>query len=190
MDGTNDLRTARRARLGWRRLSWRRLLLAAGLGLGVALTSDGMLDEGAGATARAAPAPAPTSATVDLRVSLAGSDWRVAPNEGFSYRVTVSNRGGAATPAHVETLLHPALGNVTVSSPGFSCARRFAASGERRGTSVACTTWEPIPPGASATFTVQARAGSTPGTYEVAATVAPRDGEDVAGTSIELRVAA
>ena len=164
---------------------WRRLVLATGLGLGLMFGRDTMTADGAPGAASAA-----TLATAaELRVSLGGSAWRVTPNEGFSYRVTVANTGNAAAPALVETVLHPALGNVTVAASGFTCTRQFEASGTQPGTTVTCTSWEPIEPGASASVAVRARSAASPGTYPIAARAAEDGaGGDESRTSTELRV--
>ncbi|MDP8922068.1 MAG: hypothetical protein M3O34_04230 [Chloroflexota bacterium] len=184
MDGTIATPTARLAPL-----AWRRLVLAAGLGLGLTLSPDTMPENAVVTTVQAAP----LVGSADLHVSLGGSDWQITPNASFAYRVTVANRGNAAAPAHVETVLHPALANVTVASPGFTCARQFEASGSQAGTAVTCTSWEPLQPGASANFTVRALGAAAPGTYDVVATAAEVEGEDEGDadsrTSAEVRVA-
>lgn len=164
---------------------WRRLVLATGLGLGLMLGRDTMTADGAPGAATAAV----LAAEADLRVSLDGSEWRAAPNEGFSYRVTVANTGNAAAPALVETVLHPALGNVTVAASGFTCTRQFEASGTQPGTTVTCTSWDPLEPGASASVAVRARSADSPGTYPIAAWAAEDGaGDDESRTSTELRV--
>lgn len=146
------------------RVAWRRAFLAAGLVLGLTLSPDSKLDVGAAPPAQAAS----LLAQADMRVSLAHDDWQAAPNEGFAYRVTVANAGDGAAEAHVETVLHPALGNVAVVAPGFTCARHFTASGPRAGTSVVCDSREPLGPGESATLTIRAH-GATAGAYPILA---------------------
>lgn len=164
---------------------WRRLVLATGLGLGLMLGRDTMAADGAPGAATAAT----LTTEAELRVSLGGSEWRAAPNEGFSYRVTVANGGNAAAPALVETLLHPALGNVTVAASGFTCTRQFEASGSQPGTTVTCTSWEPLAPGASASVAVRARSAASPGTYGIVAWAAEEGASDEdSRTSTELRV--
>jgi hypothetical protein len=160
-------------------------VLATGLSLTLLLGRDTMTADGAPAAATAA-----TLATeAALRVSLGGSAWQVGPNQGFSYRVTVTNGGNAAAPALVETRLHPALGNVTVAAPGFTCTRQFEASGSQPGTTVTCTSWEPLGPGMTASVDVRARSATSPGTYPVVAWAA-EDGasDEESRTSTELRV--
>src|SRR5215217_2615667 len=115
MDGETSSRNARHALF-----TWRRLVLAAGLGLSLTLSPDVMTEDAALGTAGAAP----LATKAELRVSLGASDWRAAPNAGCSYRVSVANAGDAAAPAVVETVLHPALANVTVAASGFSCTRQ------------------------------------------------------------------
>ena len=180
MDGDTATRAARHAPI-----TWRRLALAAGLALSLTTSPDTRAEDGAPGAVQASP----LATEADLRVSIDGSDWRVDPNGGFSYHVTVTNHGSAAAPAHVETVLHPALSNVTVTGSGFSCNRQFEAGGTEPGTAVSCTSWEPLQPGASASFAVRARAAGAPGTYSIVA----RAGEDVegdenSGIAAELRV--
>lgn len=180
MAGETATRTARQSTF-----TWRRLLLAAGLGLGLTLSPDTMPEEGTSAAVQAAP----LAASADFRVSLGGSDWRVAPSDGFSYRVTVANSGDGAAPALLETVLHPALTNVTVTASGFTCTRQFEASGSQPGTAVACTSWEPLAPGESASVTIRARAAASPGTYRIVATAAEDDASrEDSRTSADLRV--
>ena len=180
MDGETNIRNRRYAPF-----TWRRLVLGIGLGLGLTLSPDTMLHDAASPSAQAAP----LAAEADLRVSLGASDWRAEPNEDFSYRVTVANTGNAAVPAVVETVLHPALTNVTVAASGFACNRQFEAAGSQPGTAVICTSWQPLHPGASAGFTVRARAAASPGVYRVVAS-ATEDGkpDEDSRASAELRV--
>ena len=185
MDGdTTDGETATRAaRHG--PFTWRRLVLAAALGLSLTSSQGTMAEYGAPGTAQASP----LVAEADLQVSLGNSVWHVAPNDGFSYRVTVANAGDRAVPAVVETVLPPVLGNVTVAASGFSCVRQFEAGGSQPGTAVVCTSWEPLAPGATAGFTVRARAAASPGTYRIVAAVAEEGAGDEDGrTAAELRV--
>ena len=180
MDGDTETHRARRAPF-----AWRRPVLGIVVGLGVALSPDTVLHDAAATAAQASP----LAASADLRVSFGDSEWRVAPNEGFSYRVTVANLGTVPAPALVETVLPPALGNVTVAAPGFSCARQFEAAGSQPGTAVTCTSWEPLEPGESASITVRARAAAAPGSYRIVAS-ATEDGErdEDSRTSANLRV--
>ena len=180
MDGDRVTRAARYAPFTW----WR-LVLATGLGLSLTLSPDTMAEDEALGAVQAAP----LVAEADLHVSLGASDWRAGPAEGFSYHVTVTNGGNAAAPALVETVLPPALTNVTVAASGLSCTRQFEAAGSQPGTAVTCTSWEPLDPGASASFTVRARAATSPGIYRIVAR-ATEDGEsgEDSRASVELRV--
>ncbi len=165
--------------------AWRRLVLSAGLGLCLTMSPDSTLEDGVLSGVRAAP----LAVRADLRVSFGETDWRVAPNDGFSYRVTVANHGNAAAPAHVETVLHPALSNVTVTGSGFACTRQFEAGGAQPGTAVTCTSWEPLGPGATASFTVRARAAGAPGTYSILARASAEiEGAENAGIAADLHV--
>lgn len=180
MDGETGSRNARHAPI-----TWRRVVLAVGVGLSLTLSPDVMSEDSALGTAGAAP----LAAEAELHVSLGASDWRAAPNEDFSYRVTVANAGNGAAPAVVETVLHPALTNVTVAASGFGCTRQFEAGGSQPGTAVTCTSWEPLDPGESASVTVRARAAASPGVYRIAATATEDDeAKEDSRTSSELRV--
>lgn len=180
MDGDTATRAAHHTPF-----TWRRLTLAMLLGLSLTVSQGNMTEDGVPGTAQASP----LAAEATLQVSLDGSDWRVAPNDGFAYRVTVANAGNRAAPAIVETVLPPSLGNVTVAASGFSCLRQFEAGGSQPGTAVTCTSWEPLAPGATAGFTVRGRAAASPGAYRIVATVA-EEGEDDEDSraSVELRV--
>src|SRR3712207_4233737 len=118
-DGAQTPRAARHAPIAWRRLSRATLL-----GFSLTVSQGTMENDGGPGAAQASP----LAAAADLRVSLGETDWRVAPNDGFSYRVTVTNHGNAAAPAYVETVLHPELSNVTVAASGFACTRQFEAA--------------------------------------------------------------
>jgi hypothetical protein len=186
MDGTGERTSAGRACPSWRRL---------GLGAVLALTvtfADGLgpLGAPADAGAQTIDAAAARAPAADVQLSLAG-DWQVAPEQGFALRIDATNAGDAPTPLAVEAQLHPALGNVTVTAPGFSCSRQFAASGPRPGTAVSCAAYDPLAPGETATVTVRARA-SSPGTYPVEAAAIWRDGDapEASRASAGVRVAA